>query len=454
VNRGVGCGGMAAAATGAADPPLLYTKGEVCGYGTYGTVHRATRVADGAVVAIKKLRSQNNRREVRHGGIRIEVLREIKILRLLSGNGDQHGNIVQLLDVFAHKSDALKLVFEYLETNLDVILESFHVTLTAPRTKSWSRMVLAGVAHLHEHGVLHRDIKANNLLIGANGVLKIADFGRARHFPKGVFACEFETPPPPPLPLLSVAPRDDVSGAVAVPHGGGYGNERSGGMSAQMVTVPYRAPELLLGARMYGPGIDVWACGCVIADMVLSAKPRKVQQEGQGFRGGGHRQHPYYRQDDSPPEIGGADARTQLPPPTPFFTAENTQRTHSDILQFDRLLKVLGVPQVPPLRAHARHWIGCPSACVHGIIPPQPDSSARDLTYYICDRGDWQDRYTGALADMVGLPSLASCLVSERQPSPSTLPRHFPDAPEGLLPLLASMFEMSPRRREFIRSDF
>ena len=87
--------------------------------------------------------------------------------------------------------------------------------------------LLSGLQHCHERGILHRDIKGSNLLIDKNGMLKIADFGLANYFsPKGKH------------PLTS-----------------------------RVVTLWYRAPELLLGSTDYGAGIDLWSAGCLLAEM-------------------------------------------------------------------------------------------------------------------------------------------------------------------------------------------
>lgn len=91
------------------------------------------------------------------------------------------------------------------------------------------QQLLSGLQHCHERGILHRDIKASNLLIDKNGMLKIADFGLANVYN-----------PKPKRPMTS-----------------------------KVVTLWYRAPELLLGSTDYGVGIDLWSAGCLLAEMFL-----------------------------------------------------------------------------------------------------------------------------------------------------------------------------------------
>lgn len=100
------------------------------------------------------------------------------------------------------------------------------------QVKCYMQQLLSGLQHCHERGILHRDIKASNLLIDKNGMLKIADFGLANFFP-----------PQQRRPLTS-----------------------------RVVTLWYRAPELLLGSTDYGVGIDLWSAGCLLPEM-FTGKP-------------------------------------------------------------------------------------------------------------------------------------------------------------------------------------
>jgi cyclin-dependent kinase 7 len=315
--------------------PAGYTKGDVCGHGTFGTVRAARRNRDGATVAIKKVRGAFRYRT----GLCVESLREIKILRHI-----QHLNVVSLLDVLIHKKESVKLIFQFKETNLDVLLESESFEIGAPEAKALSLMLLRGVAHLHSQQILHRDLKPNNLLIGLDGVLQIADFGRAKH-------------------ITDVEGFDDP--ACAGRGGASY--------TSQLVTLHYRAPELLLGARAYGPAIDVWSCAAIMAEMEFKHRP-------------------------SPG----------------FFTVETGEhRMHSDIMQFDRILRVLGVPgdrygwaePPPPSRRVQRR--ACSIPATHGRRPVDCQSDRRRVGMRC---------HSAALDAMGPMPDLAKCMVRHAEP--------------------------------------
>ncbi|TSM85989.1 Serine incorporator 5 [Bagarius yarrelli] len=135
--------------------------------------------------------------------------------------------IKKLLDAFGHKSN-ISLVFDYMETDLEVIIKDTSLVLTPANIKAYILMTLQGLEYLHHHWILHRDLKPNNLLLDESGVLKLADFGLAKAFgsPNRVY-------------------------------------------THQVVTRWYRSPELLFGAKMYGVGVDMWAVGCILAELLL-----------------------------------------------------------------------------------------------------------------------------------------------------------------------------------------
>lgn len=118
------------------------------------------------------------------------------------------------------------MVFEYMEYDLTGILETPSIKVTQDHIKSWSMQLLSGVHFMHVNKVIHRDLKASNLLINRKGQLKIADFGLARSWS-------------PDMTRLT----------------------------NKVITLWYRPPELLLGCTSYTDKIDMWSVGCIIAEM-------------------------------------------------------------------------------------------------------------------------------------------------------------------------------------------
>jgi serine/threonine protein kinase len=154
--------------------------------------------------------------------VNVTALREIKLLKELS-----HPNIVRLVDVFPHKRN-LNLVFEFMETDLEAVIKDRRLHLGPGDIKAYMAQVLSAIECCHANWVLHRDMKPNNLLIAADGTLKLADFGLARIFgsPERCF-------------------------------------------THQVFARWYRAPELLFGSKTYGGGVDMWAIGCVMGELML-----------------------------------------------------------------------------------------------------------------------------------------------------------------------------------------
>jgi cyclin-dependent kinase 7 len=194
-----------------------YIKGAALGEGTFGVVTKAEDTVTHKIVAIKKIRLGKYKE-----GVNFTAIREIKLLQEL-----RHPHVIELVDCFPHKRN-LNLVFECCESDLEAVIKDKFLPLGTPEIKSYMQMTLRAVAYCHETWVLHRDLKPNNLLIAPNGALKLADFGLARVF--------------------------------------GSPNRK---FTHQVFARWYRAPELLLGSKVYGPGVDNWAVGCVFAELML-----------------------------------------------------------------------------------------------------------------------------------------------------------------------------------------
>ncbi|KAG5517818.1 hypothetical protein PMAC_000272 [Pneumocystis sp. 'macacae'] len=195
----------------------LYTKDKKVGEGTYAIVYLGRQLSTNRKVAIKKIKIGQLKE-----GLDISAIREVKFLREI-----KHENIIELIDVFSSKKN-LNLILEFLISDLEIIIKDKSLVFSSSDIKSWLLMTLRGLHYLHSYFILHRDLKPNNLLIDANGVLKIADFGLARDF------------------------------------GNPYVN-----MTSQVVTRWYRSPELLFGAKSYGTGVDIWSIGCIFAELML-----------------------------------------------------------------------------------------------------------------------------------------------------------------------------------------
>jgi len=192
------------------------------GEGTYGVVFKAKDTRDNSFVALKKIRMENEEQ-----GVPPTTLREVATLLEL-----RHPNIVRLLDVVSVGTD-LYLVFEFMKQDLRRYMDHARGMGSdgAMLVKSYMYQLLNGLAYCHSHRILHRDLKPQNLLIDANGFLKLADFGLARVFS---------------IPLRQY--------------------------SHEVVTLWYRAPEVLLGDQRYSTPIDIWSAGAIFGEM-LSCQP-------------------------------------------------------------------------------------------------------------------------------------------------------------------------------------
>ena len=186
------------------------------GQGTYGSVYKALDRKTNQTVAIKVM-TPNQEDE----GISAITLREVSIL-----SGLNHPNIVKLYDVSVTEK-SITLVQEYLQIDLRKYLKGRQGKKMEPALiKSYAFQLLAAIYVLHTHRIMHRDLKPENLLLNRFGHLKLCDFGLARYFS---------------VPMRQYSPG--------------------------VVSLWYRAPELLFAPRCYELSIDIWAAGCIIAEM-------------------------------------------------------------------------------------------------------------------------------------------------------------------------------------------
>jgi len=190
--------------------------------GTYGFVSRARNISTSTIVALKKVKM-----DYAHDGFPITALREISILKKA-----RHTNIVSLHEILAGDDPSeCVLVMEFVEHDLKNLQEDMSERFLASEVKTLLKQLVGAVEFLHANHIMHRDLKTSNILLSNRGVLKLADFGMARYIP----------------------PRDAP-------------------LTQLVVTLWYRAPELLLGTTMYGTEVDMWSIGCIFGEL-LSKEP-------------------------------------------------------------------------------------------------------------------------------------------------------------------------------------
>lgn len=194
-----------------------FEKIEKIGEGTYGVVYKGRNRVTGQIVAMKKIRL-----EADDEGVPSTAIREISLLKEL-----KHPNIVCLEDVLMEES-RIYLIFEFLSMDLKKYMDSLppEKHLDSQLVKSYLYQITNAILFCHRRRVLHRDLKPQNLLIDKNGIIKVADFGLGRSF--GI-----------PVRIYT----------------------------HEIVTLWYRAPEVLLGSPRYSCPVDVWSIGCIFAEM-------------------------------------------------------------------------------------------------------------------------------------------------------------------------------------------
>lgn len=192
---------------------------QILGQGTYGVVYKAEHIATGKIVALKRCRLD----VFRDFGIPETTLREIALLRNLT-----HENIMQLYRISCN-TERLYMICEYLDFDLKKYIKTCP-RMSVLQVKEMTVKILRGLAFCHGHRIIHRDLKPHNILVSQDGKdVKIADFGLARSL---------------------LAPGKTLTHEV--------------------ITLWYRAPELLLGDCNYSASVDIWSAGCIIAELLNS----------------------------------------------------------------------------------------------------------------------------------------------------------------------------------------
>lgn len=230
-----------------------YREDKKLGQGTFGEVYKGVHLATQRQIAMKKILVN-----VEKDLFPITAQREIVILKRLN-----HKNIIKLIEMVydyapdssssraaevkslstaagppASPSKHFYMILPYMVADLSGILHNPRITLEMPDIKNIMLQVLEGVNYIHCQKFMHRDIKAANILIDHNGILKLADFGLARTY--------YGSPP-----------------NLKYPGGAGSGAK----YTSVVVTRWYRAPELVLGDKHYTTAVDIWGVGCVFAEL-------------------------------------------------------------------------------------------------------------------------------------------------------------------------------------------
>ncbi|KAJ0174468.1 hypothetical protein K1T71_009576 [Dendrolimus kikuchii] len=193
-----------------------YEQLAVVGEGSYGVVLKCKRRDNGQLVAIKKFLETEE-----DAAVRKMALREIRMLKKL-----RHEHLVNMIEVFRRKR-RFYLVFEYLDHTLLDELEAATGGLGEDTAKKHLYQLLKGIDYCHQNSIIHRDVKPENVLVSNTGIVKLCDLGFARAL---------------------AAPGEPYTEYVA--------------------TRWYRAPELLVAEHRYGPEVDIWAIGCLFAEML------------------------------------------------------------------------------------------------------------------------------------------------------------------------------------------
>ena len=195
---------------------------ERLGKGTYGTVYKARKKGCDKFFAIKKIKN-----ELDNEGIPSTALREIAILKKM-----KNPNVVNVEGIAFNKKH-IELCLEYCKYDLKKLIDSKKHDSSFYNVKFVKNMMyqlLKGVEHLHSHKILHRDLKPQNILVDDNGwILKLADFGLSRVY------------------SIPIRP-----------------------YTKEVLTLWYRAPEMMLGINNYAIGLDIWSIGCIFVELLIS----------------------------------------------------------------------------------------------------------------------------------------------------------------------------------------
>jgi serine/threonine protein kinase len=303
------------------------------GSGVYGSVYRG-EAPTGKPVALKFLRLENER-----DGLPITAVREIKLLKHMN-----HKNVIKLLDMVTNKKmgkDARRkadiyMVLEWCDHDLSGLLHNPEFKFTEAVVKHFMQQIMEGFKYLHSGmGTLHRDVKPANILVNAEGQIKLADFGLARVM--------------------------DEKKALTNGH--------------RIVTRWYRSPELLLGSQKYDYAIDMWSVGCVFGELI-TGKPifparEEIHQLGVVFDICGTINYQEWPEALDYPGLPKASTKRRL---KPYFREKMEQKrwtSENKTAALDLLDRLLQLPPKKRLTAE--------DGCMHPYFSCKPDAQAPKL---------------------------------------------------------------------------
>ncbi|KAI4838838.1 MO15-related protein kinase [Plasmodium brasilianum] len=206
------------------------------GEGSYGKVYKAYDNVLKKEVAIKKMKINKISNYVDECGINFVLLREIKIMKEI-----KHKNIMTALDLYCEK-DYINLVMEIMDYDLAKIINR-KILLTDSQKKCILLQILNGLNVLHKYYFMHRDLCPANIFINKKGEVKIADFGLSSKYGFDMYSDKLS--------------KDNKY------------NKKTLNFTSKVVTLWYRAPELLMGSSKYNSSIDMWSLGCIFAELLL-----------------------------------------------------------------------------------------------------------------------------------------------------------------------------------------
>ncbi|KAJ4486026.1 MAP kinase [Lentinula aciculospora] len=218
---------------GSGPTTFKWVRGELIGRGTYGRVYLALNATTGEMMAVKQVeipQTASDKNDSRQATVVQALKSESETLKDLD-----HPNIVQYLG-FEETPSNLSIFLEYVPGGSigSVLLK--HGKFCENVTKSFTGQILSGLEYLHSKGILHRDLKADNILVEMSGICKISDFG------------------------ISKRTADDVLGG--------------GAATAMQGTVFWMAPEVINPqGKVYNSKIDIWSVGCVVLEMWAGMRP-------------------------------------------------------------------------------------------------------------------------------------------------------------------------------------